>query len=712
MSATDILGRPIRLLVVDDDATVALMAKMALSDFGFEVRTVASGDAARDAIQRQTPDIIVLDLVLPGTSGFEICREVRNSPAGHQIPIVIASSNDDTASIEAAYQEGATTFVNKPINWAILRHQLQYLLRAARDRARLAESEERYALAAAGANDGLWDWNIAQDTAYFSPRWREQLKLREADLGGKTSNWFSRIHPDDQLGFHNELNAHLAGQTPKLEIEYRVRDRDDTYRWMLCRALAIRDGDGNPYRIAGSQTDITERKDAEQQVLHDALHDPLTGLANRRLLLERISHAIKLARRRVDYAFAVAIIDLDRFKTINDSLGHLAGDSLLRRIGERIAGHLRASDTLAHLGGDEFAILFDDFADFTNLDHLIERIRHEIAQPFVLMGQEVATAASIGVTLSSVAYNVAEDMLRDADIAMYRAKATGKNRYQVFDSTMHTQVASMLQMESELRAATTRNDFEIHYQPIRHLGDDRIVGFEALLRWRHPAKGELAPEAFIGLAEETGLIVPIGYGVIRQATQQLAAWHQELSAARKTFVAINLSSRQFSHPDLLQHVAAALEDSGLPAEFLRLEITESVLIDNTRQAAQVLQELKQLGVRTIIDDFGTGYSSFSYLHRLPFDALKIDRSFVAGVDRDTKSREIVRAIVSLAQNLGLAAIAEGGETQQEVAYLQSIGCEFNQGFAFSKAISADKIVEFVRRHCAARLKMIDGGKNA
>lgn len=712
MSAAEIFGRPVKLLVVDDNATVALTAKMALSDFGFDVRTVNSGDVALQVLEETLPDIIVLDLILPGISGLGVCREVRNSPIGRQIPIVIATSHDDMASIETAYQEGATTFINKPINWPMLRHQLQYLLRTARDRARLAESEERYALAAAGANDGLWDWNIAEDTAYFSPRWREQLKLREADIGSRTAKWFARIHPDDQLGFHNELNAHLAGTTPKLEIEYRVRDRDDNYRWMLCRALAIRDADGNPYRIAGSQTDITERKKSEQQVLHDALHDPLTGLANRKLLLERISHAIKLARRRVDYAFAVAIFDLDRFKTINDSLGHLAGDSLLKRIGERIASHLRASDTLAHIGGDEFAVLFDDFTDFTNLDQLIERIRLEIARPFVLLEQEVATTASIGVTLSSAAYDFAEDMLRDADIAMYRAKATGKNRYQVFDSTMHTQVASMLQMESELRAAVTRHDFEIHYQPIRHINDDRVVGFEALLRWRHPTEGLLTPETFIDLAEESGLIIPIGYTVIREATRQLALWHKEMAVLHDTFIAVNLSSTQFAHPDLLQYVAEVLESSGLSAHHLRLEVTESVLMKNTHHAKQVLQDLKQLGVMTMIDDFGTGYSSFSYLHRFPFDALKIDRSFVNGLDRDDKSREIVRAIISLAHSLGLSAIAEGGETSQEIECLQSVGCELNQGFAFSRAIPADKMTQLIRQHTAAKLKIIDGGKSA
>ncbi len=682
---------PIRLLVADDDPAVALMAKMALKDYGYTLHTVESGEAAIEAIAATPPDLVLLDVMMTGISGFDVCRHLRMSGAHQQLPIIMATSLDDSKSIELAYEAGATAFVTKPINWFLLRHQIHYVLRASQDRAALAESEERYALAASGANDGLWDWNIRKNKVYFSPRWREQLGLRERDLNNAMEDWLERVHPDDLLGFRNELNDHLAGRVAKFEIEYRVRDAEDEYHWMLCRALAIRDDDGEAYRMAGSQTDISERKRAEAQLVHDALHDSLTGLANRELLLERITHSIRLAQRRNDYRFAVVVIDLDRFKTINDSLGHLAGDSLLCRIGERIGQHLRTSDTLARTGGDEFAILLDDIGDYADLTRLIERIRREIAQPFPLLTEEVAITASLGIALHDANYSRADDMLRDADIAMYRAKSSGKNRHEMFDTTMHTQIATMLSIENDLRAAISRQELRVYYQPIYRLDDHRVVGFEALLRWQHPTKGLLPPDAYLGIAEESGLIIPIGHWVLREATRQLAHWQETIPQMRDCYVAINLSSTEFAHPDLISQVTKALRDSGLTPDRLKLEMTETVLIENTARANRVLDALHELGVAAAIDDFGTGYSSLSYLHRFNFDVLKIDRSFVERIDREPKSREIVRTIVSLAQNLGLIVIAEGGETDGEIACLREVGCIFSQGYAFSKALAVDEI---------------------
>ena len=693
----------VQLLVADDDPTIALMAKMALVDFGYEVRTVDSGEAAINAVETKPPDLMLLDVLMSDISGFDVCRHIRSSSTHHMLPVIMATSLDDNNSIERAYEAGATAFVTKPINWSLLRHQLHYVMRTSRDRRKLAESEERYALAASGANDGLWDWSINEDSVYFSPRWREQLRLREGDIGNRMEAWMDRVHPDDVLGFRNELNDHLAARVAKFEIEYRVRDRDNNYRWMLCRALAIRDDEGKAYRIAGSQTDITERKRAEAQLIHDALHDSLTGLANRELLLERVDHAIRLAQRRNDYRFAVVVIDLDRFKTINDSLGHLAGDSLLCRMGERIGRHLRTSDTLARTGGDEFAILLDDIDQYADLSRLIERIRREIAQPFPLLNQQVAITASLGITLHTAAYSRSGDMLRDADIAMYRAKGLGKNRHEVFDTTMHTQIAAMLQIENDLRSAISRNEFRIYYQPIHRLEDGEIVGFEALLRWQHPSKGLLPPESYLGIAEESGLIIPIGHWVLNEATRQLREWQTTTPCIRNCYISINLSSSEFAHPDLIKQVIKALRTSGLTPDKLKLEVTETVLIENTSQATQVLDALRELGIATAIDDFGTGYSSLSYLHRFAFDALKIDRSFVRHIDQNTKSRAILRSIVRLAQNLDLTVIAEGGETEEEIDCLRDVGCLFSQGHAFSMALSPEDIQAL----CMAKEKSAD-----
>ena len=687
---------PKSVLVVDDDPTVALMAKMGLAEHGFLIRSVTSGDAAIAAVETAPPDVILLDVLMPGMNGFEVCRRVRTLPTGRQIPIVIATGLDDSESIERAYSDGATAFVNKPINWPLLRHQLRCILRASGDRARLAESEERYALAAAGANDGLWDWNISEQRVYFSPRWREQLKLRESEIGEQMDAWLARIHPDDQLGFRNELNAHLAGDIPKLEVEYRILDRDGDYRWMLCRALAIRDEDGQAYRIAGSQTDITERKQTEERLAHDALHDALTGLANRKLLLERITHSIKLAQRRHHYRFAVAVLDLDRFKCINESLGHRAGDSLIRRVAERIGGHLRASDTLARIGGDEFAILFDDSGEVADLDRLVSRIQREIAQPSVLVNQEVATSASAGIALHAPHYERAEDMLRDAEIAMYHAKGKGRNQHVVFDNGMHDEVSSLLEMEVALRAAVPRQELVLYYQPISRLDDDRIVGLEALLRWQHPQRGLLNPDAFLRVAEESGLIIAIGQWTLREATRQLAGWLAALPQLGDLFVSVNVSNAQFVHPDLVAQVKGALQRTGLEPGRLKLEVTETALIDGTQQATAVLEQLRACGVATAIDDFGSGYCSFNYLHRFSFDSLKIDKAFTQTIDRDPKSREIVRAIVGLAHSLELGIIAEGAETTAAVQCLRELGCDFQQGFAFSRPLSADAVEDLLR----------------
>ena len=703
-------AQQITILVVDDDPAVGMMARAGLVPHGYRVYSVTSGEVAMRHITNDPPDLILLDVILPGISGFDVCQRLRRSADSSQIPVIVITSLDDSSSIEQAYEAGATAFVTKPINWPMLRHQLQYVLRASRDRARLAESEERYALAASGANDGLWDWDINAQRVYFSPRWLEQLQLRSDDIGDRLDDWLQRIHPEDQLVFRNALNGHLAGTTSKLEVEYRIRERNGRYRWMLCRALAIRDDEGHACRIAGSQTDITGRKQAEEQLIHDALHDALTGLPNRKLLLERVLHVLKLAQRHPDYRFAVAVIDLDRFKNINDSLGHVAGDSLLRRIGERIARHLRSSDTLARIGGDEFAILFDDIGELAELARLIGRIRREISLPFALLDQNVVTTASLGIALSAPGYDHAEDMLRDADIAMYQAKALGKNRHEVFDSTMHTRMAALLQMENELRMAIMQREFRLFYQPIRHLENDAIVGFEALLRWQHPTRGLLGPQTFLSVAEETGLMIPIGQWTLREATRQLAMWHREIPEIRGTYVSVNLSSAEFAHPDLLQHVRLALHESDLGPEHLKLEVTETVLIENTAQSAKLLEELHQQGVATAIDDFGTGYSSFSYLHQFAFDALKIDRAFIHQIDRHRKSREIVRAIVTLAKNLGLEVIAEGGENSDEVSCLRDVGCEFGQGYAFSRPLPVDQITPLLGRQAQADLSFIPNGK--
>lgn len=678
-------------MAVDADPTVRLLAHAAFGAAGYRVSIVAAADAALEQATRDRPDLLLLDATLPDRNGLAICQTLRAAPWAGYLPVLVMLGRDDTAAAQLAYQAGATDFVVKPVDWMRLRDQVPFLLRAGAEQRHLAAVAERYVLAVRGTGDGVWDWDLRTDQVSYSPRWQEMLGYNADDLGQEPAGWLDRIHPDDLPLVRAEIDAHLRGDADNLSAEYRMRAANGEYRWMLCRGLATRDQQGKAYRLAGAQTDISQRKRAEDRLLQDALHDALTGLPNRILFLDRVAHCISVAQRRNDYVFAVGFIDLDRFKTVNDTLGHLHGDRLLCEIGIRLKQHLRSADTLARIGGDEFTVLFNDVNDLASLTHTIERIREEIAKPFLLDDHPMAITASLGVTLSTAGYTRPDDMLRDADIAMYRAKAAGKNHYQIFDSAMHDQVLNMMRLEAELRGALAKKELRVHYQPIVAMDGNCIAGFEALIRWQHPERGLLCPAQFLGVAEDTGLILPLGQWLLREAVRQLAAWRRDLPELATATVSVNLSSREFAQPNLLDLVDQVLHDAGLPGTALQLELTESVLMQNAECAKQTLDALQRRGVTLSIDDFGTGHSSFRYLHQFPFAALKIDRSFVRSIDRNPRGLAIVKTIVTLAHNLGLEVVAEGGETASEVAQLRAIGCEFSQGYAYARPLAPEQI---------------------
>jgi diguanylate cyclase (GGDEF)-like protein/PAS domain S-box-containing protein len=561
----------------------------------------------------------------------------------------------------------------------------------------LRKSEERYTLAIRGANDGLWDWNLKTNSIYFSPRWKNMLGYSEQEISTSPDEWLGRVHPEDLDQVKVDLSTHLQGLTPHFESEHRMRHKDGSYRWMLCRGLAVRpvtvsaNGPelGPPYRMAGSQTDITERKQAEEQIQHDAFHDALTGLPNRALFLDRLSRAIERSSRRPDHPFAVLFLDLDRFKVINDSLGHFIGDQLLVAISSRLNACLRSVDTAARLGGDEFVILLEDLLD-TDAIQIAERIRQELNHPFILDGHETVTTASIGI-VTGIGYERPADVLRDADIALYRAKALGKNRYVVFDTSLRTRAMARLELESELRSALERSEFELYYQPIQLLDSDRITGFEALLRWRSPRRGMILPVEFVPVAEETGLIVPIGEWVLGEACRQARKWQEQFPMDPPLAINVNISGIQFAHPLLVEQVAQTLKESGLPPNHLRLEITESVIMENAEQAQNVLLKLRDLGVQLQIDDFGTGYSSLAYLQRFPIHTIKIDRSFVSRIGAKNESgnaSEIVKTIINLAHDLNMDSVAEGVETEEQLARLKDLNCQYGQGFFIARPLDA------------------------
>lgn len=433
---------------------------------------------------------------------------------------------------------------------------------------------------------------------------------------------------------------------------------------------------------------ITALKQAEAQLIHDAFHDALTGLPNRVLFMERLERSLVRTKRHTGCMFAVLFLDLDRFKVINDSLGHMIGDQLLIAIARRLETCLRSGDTVARLGGDEFTILLDDLKHVNDIKFVVERIHEELTSPFNLSEHEVFTTASIGIALSTSNYDRPEELLRDADIAMYRAKALGKARHEVFDSLMYAQASNLLQLETDLRRAVERQEFQIHYQPIVSLETDKIIGFEALVRWQHPQHGLIYPDKFIPVAEETGLIVPIGYLVLRSACHQMRVWQLQFPAEPLWEISVNLSTKQFSQLDLIEQIAQILRETDLKASSLKLEITESVFMEDSQSATAMLLQLREMDIQLHIDDFGTGYSSLSYLHRFPTSALKIDRSFVNQIGTEGENLEIVRAIVTLAHSLNIDVIAEGVETVEQLAQLKVLKCKYAQGYFFSKPMDS------------------------
>jgi diguanylate cyclase (GGDEF)-like protein/PAS domain S-box-containing protein len=556
-------------------------------------------------------------------------------------------------------------------------------LRAERD---LAASNRRYALAAQGAHDGLWDWDLAAGRVYYSPRWKEIVGRADHEVGSAPSEWLERIHPADRARVEAELFREGEPPGSLVEAEHRVAHADGGWRWVLARGVRVVDGGGRVVRMAGSQSDISERKRFEEQLVHDALHDSLTGLPNRGLFMDRLERAIAWARRRPQNPFAVIFLDLDRFKVVNDRVGHLGADAVLVALARRLEACVRAGDSVARLGGDEFALLVQDVADPSVV---AQRILNELRRPFEVAGRQVPVSASMGIAVSSTGFTRPEDALRDADAAMYRAKARGRARFEIADADLHARSRRQVEMEGQLREAVERGELRLHFQPVVVMETRELVGFEALVRWEHPEHGLRPPEDFIPLAEQTGTIMAVGRWALREGCRQMQAWREAYPGAEDLWLSVNLSSRQFLHPQLEEEIRAALAGTGFPADRLRLEITESVILDDAAAVGAILLRLREAGIRVAIDDFGTGYSSLSYLHRLPLDTLKIDRSFVHQMHADPTLEAVIQTVISLSGSLRLDTVAEGVETAEEAAALQRMGCRIGQGFLFSHPLHPD-----------------------
>ncbi|HKI05447.1 MAG TPA: EAL domain-containing protein [Thermoanaerobaculia bacterium] len=685
-------GETITVLMVEDDPGDARLIRTLLDRTALKPLHVTAVDRVSRAVEvlrnNGKVDVVLLDVSLPDSRAGTLDSLMRIQQEAPDLPLILLTGIDDEELAVRAVREGAQDYlVKQAVDSGLLGRAIRYAIERKRAEVALRDSQESYALAVNGAKDGLWDWDLKRQRIYFSPRWKSMLGFEDGEIGDLPSEWLDRVHPEDLPAVQLALSAHLAGRAPDFESEHRMLHSGGCYRWVLTRGLALWNGGGEAYRMAGSQSDITARKLAEERLLHDAFHDPLTGLPNRALFMDRLGMAIAHAKRRLSYTYAVLFIDLDRFKNVNDSLGHVAGDQLLIAVARRLESCLRPGDTVARLGGDEFTILLDEVADVDHAVQVAQRLHREMARPFRVQGHEVFVTLSLGITVGAGGdYDRPEEVLRDADTAMYGAKTSGKSRDAVFDHQMHDRAVALLELETDLRRAIDRSEFEIYYQPIVSLATGKIDAFEALLRWRHPRRGLLCPDDFVPTAEDTGLIVPIGWWVLQEACSQLADWQMLPWGGEHLAVTVNLSCKQFMQADLVSRTEDILYKTGIRPGSLRLEITESTIMEQAEDAVEKLLALRRLGVKLYIDDFGTGYSSLSYLHRLPVDALKIDRSFISEMSTGDDRAEIVGTIVTLARTLRMDVAAEGIETAEQFTRLRALACQFGQGFFFSRPL--------------------------
>jgi diguanylate cyclase (GGDEF)-like protein/PAS domain S-box-containing protein len=565
---------------------------------------------------------------------------------------------------------------------------------SARADSALKRHEQRLALAAEGSNDGLWEWDPRRQEFYCSTRWREMLGLAGPGGVGPVTEWMGRVHEEDRAALKAALEAHLSGEADHLKHAHRIRHEDGSYRKFFCRGIAMRDAAGKPLRIAGSLTEVKERGATSARPAAAGFLDPLTGLANRAVFVEGLGRRLEeLKQRRSQSPFAALYLDLDRFKIVNDSLGHLVGDELLTAVSRRLELCLRQGDAIARLGGDEFAILLNEIGDANQANAIAFRIQEALRAPFSIGGREVFTSASIGIAFGHAHYSNPDEIMRDADTAMYHAKSRGKARHELFDKDMQERELDRIGLEGDLRRAVETNDFEIHYQPIVLLGSRMCVGFESLARWTRNGKA-VSPAIFVPLAEELGIIEPLGTWMLQQACITFADWKRRYPNAGLDYVTVNVSSRQLMQQNFLWMVEQAVQKAGLQPYDLRLEITETALMDSPNEAAKLLRELREFGTKIYLDDFGCGYSSLSHLAKLPVDVLKIDRSFVKNLLQPDRPA-IVESIMALARTLKTGVVAEGIEQEAQARELERLGCTHAQGYLFSRPVSTKVAEEII-----------------
>jgi len=691
------------ILVVDDEELVRIFAREALEQAGFEVCEASNGSQALEQCISRHPDLIVMDVVMPVMDGFSACSKLRESAEGARVPILIMTALDDADSIARAYEHGATDFIAKPMNATILGHRVRYMLRGSVTLNALLRSEARLGLAQRIAKIGNWEWHPSTGRFTASPELCRLMGISQQDFGGTKKAFLQIVHEEDRDRVGQTLNAIVDERKP-CDIDHRILLPNGEDFTVNLQAEAVFDDQLRAVTIVGTAKDISERKRSEREIHRLAYYDSLTGLPNRVLFKDRLTQALAHARR-YQSTLAVLFLDLDRFKVINDTLGHNVGDLLLKQAADRLTDSVRHSDSigrsiekeetheLARLGGDEFTALLTNIRDPQDAGAVARRIFEALARPFLIDGHEISVTASVGIAIFPTDGDSVDLLLKNSDIAMYHAKDQGRNNFQFYSGTMNALAAERLEMENDLRKALERHEFIVYYQPQVDIRTNRIMGAEALVRWCHPHRGMLLPAEFLPVAIETGMIRKLDQEVLFVACRQNKAWQD--AGHTPIRVSVNVSNSFFHGASLTSAVARALQKTHLGPDYLELELTESITMRQVETSITMLQELRAMGVRLSIDDFGTGYSSLSHLQRFPLNMLKIDQSFVLDVTRNTANASITRAIISLAHSMGLSVLAEGVETDEQLAILREQGCDEAQGHFFGRPMPGDQLAQLL-----------------
>lgn len=695
---------PATILIVEDESIVAQDIRMTLEDLGYQVTAIAdSGALAIEKARQHQPDLILMDIRLIGEmDGIEAAQQIA---AQQDIPIVYLTAHGDEETLARAKVTNPFGYLIKPFVEQELRIVIELSLYKYQVQRKLLENEQWLETILHSVGDGVLATDLNQAITYLNPMAEKLTGWSFSDaMGRKVTEVFHIIHETTRQPIPNPIEQAIkTEQVASLPEQTLLVRKDGQCVPIGDSAAPINNHKGtiplkdNQNQCIGAVLifrDMTERQLAAQKLHRQAFYDALTNLPNRVWFTERLLDAIERVKRNQDYLFAVLLLDLDRFKVINESLGHQMGDRLLIAVANRMSRTLRSIDTVARFGGDEFAILLESLQSPEEAVQIAQRIHQTLNISFSIEGQEIFTNASIGIVLSSLTHDSVESLIRDADIAMYRAKAKGSGCYEIFDPAMGQQVMSISRLENDLRGAIERQELTVYYQPIISLPTRTIRGVEALVRWQHPQKGLISPGEFIPIAEETGLISAIDRWVLREACRQMQRWLAHQSQPFPFKVSVNLSSHQCLQPTLSEEVERILLEVGLPPHYLTLEITETALISDPALAATILGKIKALGVSLSLDDFGTGYSSLSYLHRFPVDVLKIDRSFIGNLDGTSERLEIVKAIINLGQTLNLDVVAEGIETEPQLKLLKQLQCRYGQGYLFSRPLPVTKIQPF------------------